>query len=450
MIEQAPMPAKSQPPDVSLLYVATVAQTIRGFLLPYAARFRAMGWRVDAAANGASADPVLREAFDAVYELPLSRSLLDVGGLIRGERAIAKVVASGPDIVHVHTPIASFVTRIATSRMADAERPRVAYTAHGFHFHKGGRLLTNAVFRTAEQLAGRWTDRLVVINEEDFLAAQRHRIIGSRHLVRMRGIGIDTRYFSRSSVGADDAARARRDRGLGAETPLFVVAAEYNRNKRIGDVVRAFASMRHREAELLLVGGGRDQAILAALAKREGVRDRTRIEGFVDDLRPLVSASTALVLPSKREGLSRSVMEALSLEVPVVASTARGESGAGRDRWRAHLPNWRRCRVGGFARLDDRSPSREKGHGSARQSPNGGGIRHPDPAPSTRGDVSADARRTSPRHMVRIRSTRLLVRIETLVGFLRHPSHGQHRWSRWTSYPRTLSAGRTVPRRHAA
>jgi glycosyltransferase involved in cell wall biosynthesis len=322
-MEPVPMPEPRPTEDASLLYVATIAHTIRRFLLPYAAHFRAIGWRVAAAANGASTDPVLREAFDAVYEIPLSRSLIDVGALVSGERAVAKV-AAGYDIIHVHTPIASFVTRFAASRISGPQRPAVAYTAHGFHFHRGGRAVTNAAFRTAERLAGRWTDRLVVINEEDFQAARRHRIVAPARLVRMPGIGIDTHRFSRSSLAEDEPARVRRDLGIGADVPLFVVAAEYNRNKRVGDVVRALAVMRHREAELLLIGGGPGQAGLAALTERERVQGRTRIEGFVDDLRPIVSTATALVLPSKREGLARSIMEALSLEVPVIASTARG------------------------------------------------------------------------------------------------------------------------------
>ncbi len=325
MTEPAPIPAMSPGEGVSLLYVATISHTIRRFLLPYAAHFRAIGWRVAAAANGATSDPVLREAFDAVHEVPLSRSLLDVRGLIRGERAI-EGIAGGHDIVHVHTPIASFITRLAVSRGAIPVRPCVVYTAHGFHFHRGGRAVTNVAFRTAERVAGRWTDRLVVINEEDYLAARRHRIVGPGRLVRMPGIGIDTDRFSRSSLAEDEPARVRRDLGIGADAPLFVVAAEYNRNKRVGDIIRALAEMRHREAELLLIGGGPGRAGLTALAEREGVGGRTRIEGFVDDLRPIVSAATALVLPSKREGLARSIMEALSLEVPVIASTARGNA----------------------------------------------------------------------------------------------------------------------------
>jgi len=51
---------------------------------------------------------------------------------------------------------------------------------------------------------------------------------------------------------------------------------------------------------------------------------RVRFAGFVDDIRPLVAGATGVVLASKREGLARSIMEALALEVPVVASTARG------------------------------------------------------------------------------------------------------------------------------
>ena len=72
---------------------------------------------------GATLDPDLRNAFDDLYEAPLSRSMLDISGLIRGERAISNVLASRPDIVHVHTPIASFITRVAIRHwMIDREQ----------------------------------------------------------------------------------------------------------------------------------------------------------------------------------------------------------------------------------------------------------------------------------------------------------------------------------------
>ncbi len=308
----------------SLLYVATVAPSIHKFLLPYAEHLRALGWRVDAAANGATEDPLLRRAFDHVYELPFSRSIRDLPSLVRGARALSHVLASGPEIVHVHTPIAGFMARWAVHRLPMEERPAIAYTAHGFHFHSAGNPLTNALFLTAERVAGRWTDRLVVINDEDREAALRHRLVIPGRLVPMPGIGIDTNLFARSTIGAAEAARARLELGVGSGLPLFVFVGELNRNKRPGDAIAALGMMRHEEAHLVLVGPGPLQARLEELAGRRGVAQRIHFTGLIDDVRPIVGDATALVLPSEREGLARSIMEALSLEVPVVASTARG------------------------------------------------------------------------------------------------------------------------------
>ena len=321
-----PTPIGCAPPQAgpSLLIVATVSGTIQGFLAPYAAHFRALGWRVDAAANGASRDPRLLDAFDNVHELPLSRSLRDVRGLDRARRAMQESLETQPDIVHAHTPIASFMTRLTVHRMPIDRRPAVAYTAHGFHFHEHGHAATNAAFLAAERVAGRWTDRLIVINAEDEAAARRHRIVPGRRLVRMPGIGLDTRSYAPSAVDATAPARIREQLGIGADAPVFVIVAELNRNKRHTDAIAALGAMRHAGAHLVLAGGGRERPLLEFQARDVGVQDRVHFLGVIDDVRPVVRASTTLILASKREGLARSVMEALSLEVPVIASTARG------------------------------------------------------------------------------------------------------------------------------
>lgn len=324
MIDPAAPTGIVPPRDVSLLIVTTVASTLRSFLLPYAAHFRTLGWRVDAAANGAAGDALLGAAFDHVYELPLSRSIADVGGILRAERAMAAILETGYDLVHVHTPIASLVTRIAVRRMSATRRPALAYTAHGFHFHKDGSALTNGLFVTVERIAGRWTDRLVVINDEDLAAAGQHRIVPTSRLVRMPGIGIDTAVYARSALDPAAVRNARDAFGGGSDAPLFVVVAELNANKRNADVIEALAMVADPRARLAILGEGPERANLEALAARLGVGDRVQFAGFVPEVRPVIAGATALVLASHREGLARSIMEALALEVPVIASTARG------------------------------------------------------------------------------------------------------------------------------
>jgi glycosyltransferase involved in cell wall biosynthesis len=318
----APARAASGPP--SLLIVATVGGTIRTFLAPYAAHFRALGWRVDAAASGAASDPALVAGFDAVHDLPLSRSLRDVRALARARAALGRILATPYDIVHVHTPIASFVTRHVVSRLPAERRPAVVYTAHGFHFHAAGQMLTNTAFLTAERVAGRWTDRLVVISGEDEAAARRHRIVPARRLVHMPGIGVDTGHFAPDAVPAEAPAQVRQELGIPADVPLFAIVGELNRNKRQSDAIAALGTMQHRAAHLVLAGEGPERPALERRAAAAGVADRVHFLGVIDDVRPVVRAATALVLPSHREGLARSVMEALALEVPVIASTARG------------------------------------------------------------------------------------------------------------------------------
>ncbi|HEX4869817.1 MAG TPA: glycosyltransferase, partial [Moraxellaceae bacterium] len=142
-----------------LLIVATVAPTLRAFLLPFARHYRALGWQVEAAARDITALPGLGEEFDACHELPLSRNPLDPVALLRAPAAIRSLVARGSyDLVHVHTPVAAFLLRLALRGRAPGARPRVVYTAHGFHFHRHGRALTNWLFRSAERLAAPWCD----------------------------------------------------------------------------------------------------------------------------------------------------------------------------------------------------------------------------------------------------------------------------------------------------
>ncbi|HET98486.1 MAG TPA: glycosyltransferase family 1 protein, partial [Desulfurivibrio alkaliphilus] len=146
-----------------LLQVGTVAITLRTFLLPIADHFTKKGWRVDALAHGAASVP-RPPCFAECWEIGWSRNPWSVGSLWRAMARVREVVDRGDyDIVHVHTPVAAFITRLALARWRRAGRPQVIYTAHGFHFHRGGRPWKNVLFRGLEKLAGRWTDYLVVI-----------------------------------------------------------------------------------------------------------------------------------------------------------------------------------------------------------------------------------------------------------------------------------------------
>ena len=150
-----------------LLIVTTVNNMMRDFLLPFARHYRALGWTVHGLARRDDTFAACAAAFDRLWGIGWSRNPWDVRNLLNVQCLRRIVSREAYHLVHVHTPIAAFVTRFALRDMRARGEFRLIYTAHGFHFHKGAPALQNAAFLAMEKLAGRWTDYLVVINHED-------------------------------------------------------------------------------------------------------------------------------------------------------------------------------------------------------------------------------------------------------------------------------------------
>lgn len=305
----------------AVLFATTVASTIEAFLLPLAIALRDAGWRVEALAAGASDNATIAPFFDHVHDAAWSRSITDPGNFLGTPVAVRGLVESRDfDVVHVHTPIASFVTRYAL-RSRTPGHPTVIYTAHGFHFFVGGSPLTNALYRTAEKAAARWTDQLVTINREDYDAARRLGTIPPDRVHYIPGVGVDpAAYRAPSSTGA-----ALRDRlGIPHEAMVITMIAEMNANKRHSLAIDALAQMTEDRAYLLLVGDGPLRADLESRARHAGVAGRVRFVGQRTDVPAILSATDVLTLVSVREGLPRVVLEALSARIPVVSTRTRG------------------------------------------------------------------------------------------------------------------------------
>ncbi|MFO0866253.1 MAG: glycosyltransferase family 4 protein [Gemmataceae bacterium] len=308
-----------------LLIAATVSDTLRSFLAPFAEHFRSRGFRVDGLAREAANDRDCAQSFDRLWNADWSRNPFKPSNFIGTPKRIRELVErEAYDIVHVHTPVAAFLTRYALRKMRAAGKVRVIYTAHGFHFYKGGPAISGAIYRTLERIAGPWTDRLVVINHEDEAAAIRHGFLPKEHVRYMPGIGVDTTKYAAGQVNSEQMDMIRRDLNLGPETVLFLMIAEFNPGKRHRDALRAFAQCGCANAVLALAGEGVLKPEMQQLAQELGIADRVRFLGFRRDIPTLIRVSRAVMLPSEREGLPRSLMESLSLGVPAIGCSIRG------------------------------------------------------------------------------------------------------------------------------
>jgi len=310
------------------LFVTTVPVTLEAFLAPIARHFRTVGWRVDALSNGATSNTRIADSFDERFDVAWSRNPLDPRNLLGTAARVRDIVrAGGYDIVHVHTPIAAFVTRFA---LRDARRRGATcmiYTAHGFHFYEGQGAAPHAVFRTMERLAAPWTDYLVTINDEDFSAAKALGGIDPERVRFIPGIGVDVDAFA-PAANADARATLREDLGVDPEAIMLTMVAEMAPVKRHRHLFEALAQTHDPRVVLVLVGDGPLESELRVLARALGIAERVRWAGYRRDVPAVLGVSDAVVLVSEREGLPRSVLEGMAAGLPVIGTQTRGIADA--------------------------------------------------------------------------------------------------------------------------
>ena len=309
-----------------LLIATTVPITLKAFLLPYAEYFRGLGWRVDCLSKNVSMDETCALHFDELNDINWNRNPFSISSIAALHGCVKKirelVYKERYDIVHVHTPVAAFITRYALRDIRSALGISVIYTAHGFHFYSGGNRFKNCVFRMAEKMAARWTDLLIVMNDEDYQAAV--SFLPAERVVKMNGAGIDLEYYSTERIYPEKVLELRDSMRLAPSDKLFSYVAEFNPGKRHADVIKALARINNKSLHLAFAGTGNLFNEMKLLTEKLNISERVHFLGFQKDVRPLIAASAAMVTPSQREGLPRSVMESMAMKTPVIGADIRG------------------------------------------------------------------------------------------------------------------------------
>lgn len=306
---------------MKLLFITTIAQTVNCFLKDLTRLCVERGDSVDIACNQTPdpLDPTFTELGCGIYQIPFSRSVLSPNNLAAYRQLRALVRRNHYDLVHTHTPNASAITRMACRGLRGSGL-RVFYTAHGFHFYRGAPKKNWLLFYPAEKLFARFTDVLITINREDEALARKHMKAGKT--VYVPGIGLDVRKFSDASVSVPDK---RRELGIPGDCFLVLSIGDLNENKNHRTVIRAL-SMLPKNVHYAVVGEGEGGPALTECATQLQVSDRVHLTGYRMDIPELCHAADLYVLPSIREGLNVSLMEAMASGLPCVVSQARGNA----------------------------------------------------------------------------------------------------------------------------
>jgi len=305
-----------------VLFVATVVQKhINVFHLPFLKMFQEEGYTTYvAAANDTNEQNVNIPYCDHYVEISFKRNPFHPGN-IKAYLKLKKLICDNDfEIIHCHTPVGGVLGRLAASK-ARRNGTRVFYTAHGFHFYKEAPLKNWLIYYPIEWLCAHFTDVLITINKEDYALAKKH--MHAKHVEYVPGVGVDVEKFANVQV---DRSAKRRELGIPEDAFLLLSVGELNENKNHQIVIKALAELKNPNIHYAIAGKGDLHDYLIGLAYSLGVASQVHLLGYRSDVAELYKSSDIYVLPSIREGLNVSIMEAMASGLPVVCSVARGNT----------------------------------------------------------------------------------------------------------------------------
>lgn len=261
--------------------------------------------------GGAYAERFRKEAA-AFVDVPADR--LSLRALVAVRRLL---VRRRIGLVHSHGKGAGLYGRLAARWVGV---PAI-HTFHGIHY-AGYPAGARAAYLALERLLGGMSATVVHVSESQ---AREAAVLGLCPPGRTRVIanGVDAERI-RAGALPRDAARAAL--GLEPGTLVLGTVARLDPVKALDVLLEAFARVSRAQpaVHLVVIGDGPEAGRLRALARTLGVDARVRFAGLVADASRLLPAIDVYVSASRREGLPLSLLEAMALGLPVVATRVPG------------------------------------------------------------------------------------------------------------------------------
>ncbi len=309
------------------IYIATVFSHLKFFHIPFMEMLHSNGYEVWAAGGicDTKLDLKSKEELESYgircIDVPFSRNPYSILN-IKAYKILRHIFEQEYfDIIHFHTPVAAFIGRFAVRKI---EQGTIFYTVHGFHFYKGAPLKNWIIYYTAEKLARKWTDKIIVMNDEDYKNAQRIGFVPKKNLFFVHGVGINIKDFN-LNLSDESKNKILFELNIPKNAIIFTCVGEINKNKNQRWLINIWQDVlkRRKNAYLILIGNGPLRQKLEKEVKSRGLKN-IKFLGYREDVPLLLNASDVLISSSKREGLPKNIMEAMASKKAVIATNIRG------------------------------------------------------------------------------------------------------------------------------
>jgi len=238
----------------------------------------------------------------------------------RAVASLVRILRKGrPDILHAYLPAANVIGPLA-ARLAGV--PRVIVSKRSLADYKE----RFPLLRHTESFGNRLADVILVNSDavrRDVERTERHR--GGKFRKIYNGVGPIEPW------APDEAMAFRRREGIRVDALVALCVSNFYPYKGHEELVEAAARVVPAFPDVIFLLAGRDSGTMEAMRARvreRGLEGTFRFLGSRTDVPDLLRASDLFVHPSREEGFSNAILEAMAAGLPVVACDVGGNPEA--------------------------------------------------------------------------------------------------------------------------
>ncbi|ABO18048.1 glycosyltransferase family 4 protein [Prochlorococcus marinus] len=229
------------------------------------------------------------------------------------------------DIIEIHTPSASIPGRIAAKL---ARIKVVIYKVHGYYFHENMNFFNKMFHIYIEFFLAKLTDYIFTVSKEDEIFS---KVFGFKKTEKIFyiGNGVNKNFFYPASKL--DITNAKADFGVSDDLFIIGIVCRLVDEKGLLELFKAFdiIARNNKSIGLFVCGNKLKSDYKKGLEKeleilKDKYENRIFTPGHVKDVYRVYRVMDLFCLPSYREGLPYTLLEAMMSGIPVVASNIRG------------------------------------------------------------------------------------------------------------------------------
>jgi len=252
-----------------------------------------------------------RGAFNPILDL---FGLWEIIKLVKRER---------PDIIHLNSSKAGFSGSLA-GKMAGA---KVIYTVHGAVFEAAFSWLERKLFLWLERLTAKCKDRIICVSEHDRQLWLKYKVAPPEKLVTIHnGIGaID--FLPKEQARHQFSLRYNRDLDdyqIIGWNGWFYPEKNLATLTKAANLIFGLPAYQNKKIIFLIFGNGPEGKSLKMKVKDLKLENKILFPGAITQGSRYLKAFDVFALPSLKEGLPYTILEAMAAGLPIVASNVGG------------------------------------------------------------------------------------------------------------------------------